>query len=139
VVNKTLLFSGLVLAGVAAALVVRNRLRSPYDRDVVDSSGDGEFGSRSASAPEQRWAPATTRDDVSADELSMASRVETSFPAIQEVWPSISLDELRPAEGDLDRLAGLIAEKVERPRDLVRNRLDAILARETPQPSYPAY
>ena len=68
----------------------------------------------------------------------MAARVETSWSRIHEVWPALTLDDIRPAEGDLDKLSGLIAEKVEQPRDEVRDRLEQILAEETPTPSFPA-
>lgn len=135
--NKTLLIGGLALGG-TAAFVAWNKLRSPYEEDAIDSSGAGDFGDRGADAPEQRWAPAKTRDDVSVEELSTASRVETSLPAMQQVWPSLTLDDVRPAEGDLDKLAGVIAEKVGQPRGEVRRRLDEIIAEETPRPSYPA-
>lgn len=138
--NKTLVIgglSGLALGG-TAAYVVWTKLREPYEDDAIDSSGPGEFGDRPADAPEQRWASAKTRTDVSVEELSTASRVETSFPAMREAWPSLTLDDVRPNEGDLDRLAAAIAKKVDAPRDNVRRQLDEIIARETPRPSYPA-
>ena len=69
----------------------------------------------------------------------MASRVETSWDAIQTVWPTLTLDEIREVEGSLDRLAELIAEKVGQPRDQVRQRLEDIIAQETPSSSYPAH
>jgi hypothetical protein len=59
--------------------------------------------------------------------------------AIREVWPALSEEEINGAEGDLERLAERIAEKTEHPRDEIRRRLDEILARETPRPSYPAH
>jgi hypothetical protein len=136
-VNKALLIGGLALGG-TAAFVAWNKLRAPYEEEEIDSSGAGDFGERGAEAPEQRWAPATTRTDVTVEELSTAARVETGFPAIHEVWPSLTLDELRPAEGDLEKLAELIAGKVEQPRAQVRGRLDEIIGAETPRPSYPA-
>jgi hypothetical protein len=68
----------------------------------------------------------------------MAARVETSWDRIHEVWPALTLDEIRPAEGDLDKLADLIAKKADQPRDEVRSRLEAIIEEETPRPSFPA-
>ncbi|MGH2586231.1 MAG: hypothetical protein ACRDJE_15060 [Dehalococcoidia bacterium] len=141
-----LLLGGLLVGGIATAILIRRRGRSDgwddygYDDDAIDAAGQGDtFGDRPADAPEQRWAPAQTEHGVTAEQLSMAARVETSWDAIHTTWPSLTLDEVRPAEGDLDRLAGLIAEKVEQPRDEVRSLLEAILAQETPDPSFPAH
>jgi hypothetical protein len=137
--NKKWLIGGLVLGGIATAIVLRRRGDSGYDDDLIDAGGQGDtFGERDASAPEQRWSIAETAKGVTPEELSMAARVETSWPAIQQVWPTLDLHEIRKAEGDLDRLAGLIAEKVEQPRDQVRERLEGIIAQETPNPSFPA-
>jgi hypothetical protein len=138
--KKKWLIGGLVLGGIAAAVVARRRGRGGYEDDEIDAAGQGDtFGERDGDAPEQRWAPAQTETGVTPEELSMAARVETSFPAIQTVWPTLTLDHIRPAEGDLDRLADMIAEKVSQPRDDVRRRLDGIIAQETPDPSYPAH
>lgn len=136
--NKWLI-GGLIAGGLASVILLRRRGGSGYEWDDIDAAGEGDtFGERDATAPEQRWAPAETKHDVTVEELSMAARVETSWDAIHTVWPSLTLEEIRPAEGDLDRLAGLIAEKVEQPRDEVRERLEGIIAQETPRPSYPA-
>jgi hypothetical protein len=133
------LWGGLVAGGVASVLILRRKGESGYEWDEIDAAGQGDtFGERDGDAPEQRWSPAQTEHKVSAEELSMAARVETSWDAIHAVWPSLSLDEIRKAEGDLDRLAGLIAEKVEQPRDEVRRRLEGIIEAETPRPSFPA-
>ena len=69
----------------------------------------------------------------------MEARIETSWEDIHTAWPSVTLEEARTADGDLDRLAGLIAEKVEQPRDQVRQKLDDIIAQDTPDPSFPAH
>lgn len=134
---KRWIFGGLVLSGIVAA-VLRKR-SSGYDRDEIDSAEPGTFGERSELAPEQKWAPAHTRHDVTPEELGTASRVETSFEDIQQAWPSLTLDEVRTAEGDLDRLAQLIADKVGQPKDEVRKRLDGILAEDAPEGVYPAH
>lgn len=136
--NKWLL-GGLIAGGLASIVLLRRKGGSHYDADDIDAAGQGDtFGDRVADAPEQRWAPAETQPNVTVEELSMAARVETSWEAIRTVWPTLTLDDIRPAEGDLDRLAGLIAGKMEQPQDEVRQRLEDILAQETPRPSYPA-
>ena len=137
---KKWLIAGLLIGGVAGVVVYRRRSSSGYEDDEIDAAGQGDtFGERGGSAPEQRWGPAETRRDVSAEELAMAARVEASFDTIHSVWPSLNLDDVSKAEGDLERLAGLIAEKVEQPRDQVRQRLEGILAQETPRSSYPPH
>lgn len=137
--KKSWLVGGLLLGGVATALAMRRKGKSGYDDDEIDAAGAGDaFGERIGNAPEQKWAVAETRTDVTPEELSMAARVETSFDAIRQVWPMLTLEEIRPVEGDLDRLAGLIAEKAEQPRDEVRRKLEGIIAQETPNPSFPA-
>jgi hypothetical protein len=137
--KKSVLIGSLIAGGIASVIVLRRRGGSSYDDDWIDSAGGGDtFGDRDVEAPEQRWAPVQTEKGVTAEELSMAARVETSWNRIHEVWPVLTLDDIRPAEGDLDKLSGLIAEKFEQPRDEVRDRLEAILAEETPTPSFPA-
>lgn len=137
--KKKWLLGGLVLGGVASVLAWRRRGTSGYDDDAIDAAGQGDaFGERIGNAPEQKWAVAETQRGASPEELSMAARVETSFDAIREVWPMLTLDDIRPAEGDLDRLAGLIADKVGQPREDVRGRLEGIIEAETPRPSFPA-
>jgi len=140
------LLGGLLVGGIATAILMRRRSRSDgwddygYDDDAIDAAGQGDtFGDGPADASEQRWAPAQTEQGVTTEELSMTARVEMRWEAIHTTWPSLTLDEVRQAEGDLDRLTGLIAEKVEQPRDEVRSLLEAILAQETPDPSYPAH
>ena len=135
--RKWLLIGG-VLGSIGAVVAMRRR-GSSYENDEIDSAGEGEFGERDASAPAQQGAPAETRTDTTPEKLAMAARIETSFDAIRQVWPLITLDEVRQADGDLDRLAGLIAEKAEQPREQVRQRLDGIIAQETPRTSYPAH
>ena len=136
--RRWVLFSGLLLGGVAGVVLIRRRAASGYDEDAIDAAGQGDtFGERGGTAPEQLWTPAETRTDVTADELAMEARIETSFDDIRNVWPSVTLDEVRRAEGDVERLAGLIAEKVEQPRDQVRRRLETIIAQDTPRPSFP--
>jgi hypothetical protein len=136
--KKKWLIGGLVLGGIAAAAIARRRGRGGYEDDEFDVAGQGDtFGERDGDAPEQRWAPARTESGVTPEEPSMASRVETSFPAIQNVWPTLTLDDIRPAEGDLDRLTDLIAGRVSQPRDEVRRRLDGIIGQETPSPGRP--
>lgn len=134
---KRLLIGG-VVAGAVTAWIMKRR-RSGYDEDEIDSADYGDFGSRGAPAPEQKWAPAETRHDVTPEALSTAARVETSMEAIRSAFPSVSEEDIKAVEGDLDRLAGLIAEKGGGPRAQVRERLDGILAEQTPNPSYPAH
>ncbi len=137
--RKAWLIGGLVLGGVGAVVAWRRLTSSGYNDDDIDFAGeDGAFGER-GTPPEEVLSPAHTRTDVTAEELSMAARVETSWEDIHTVWPSLTLDEIRKAEGDLDRLAGLIAEKVEQPRDEVKQRLEGIIAQDTPDPSFPAH
>jgi hypothetical protein len=136
--NKWLV-GGLIAGGLASIVLLRRKGGSHYDDDWIDAAGQGDtFGDRVANAPEQRWAPVETEENVTVEELSMAARVETSWDRIHEVWPVLTLEDIRPAEGDLDKLSGIIAEKVEQPREEVRSRLDEILAEETPRPSFPA-
>ena len=138
--KKKWLIGGLVLGGAATAFVLRKRGQSGYEEDEIDAGGQGDtFGERDGTAPEQRWSPAHTLHGVTAEELSMASRVEASWDDIHSAWPTLTLDEVRQAEGDLERLAGLIAEKVEQPRELVRQRLEGIIAQDTGRGSYPAH
>ncbi len=136
--NKWML-GGLIAGGLASVLLLRRKGRSHYDDDFIDSAGAGDtFGDRDADAPEQQRTPAHTEKHATVEELSMAARVETSWDRIHEVWPALTLDEIRPAEGDLDKLADLIAKKADQPRDEVRSRLEAIIEEETPRPSFPA-
>jgi uncharacterized protein YjbJ (UPF0337 family) len=138
--RKKWLIGGLIAGGLATVVVLMRRRDSGYEWDDIDAAGEGDtFGDRPADAPEQVWAPAETRTNVTPESLSMAARVETSWQDIQTVWPSLTLDDARPAEGDLDRLAARISEKVEQPKDEVRARLDEIIARDTPTPSFPAH
>lgn len=128
-------------AGVAAVVALARRMRSSgYAGDAIDAAGQGAtFGERDGAAPEQLWSPAETRTDVTVEELSTAARVEVSLDAIRTVWPAVDEDDIQRGEGDLDRLARTIAEKVEQPFEQVRRRLDDILARETPRGSYPPH
>ena len=138
--RKKWLVGGLLAGAVATVVAVRRRGASGYDEDEIDAAGQGDtFGERDGNAPEQRWSTAETEKGVTVEELSMASRVETSWDAIQTVWPTLTLDEVRKAEGNLDHLAELIAEKVGQPRDQVRQRLEGIIEQETPRSSYPAH
>lgn len=138
--RKVWLVGGLALVGIGAVVAWRRLTSSGYEEDEIDFAGEeGDFGERSGAPPEATASPAETRSDATAEELSMAARVETSIEDIRTVWPSVSLDDIRKAEGNLDSLAGLIAEKVEQPRDEVKKRLEAILAQDTPDPSYPAH
>jgi uncharacterized protein YjbJ (UPF0337 family) len=138
-VKKKWLFGGLVLGGVLGTIFARKKMSSGYDDDDIDEAGSGEFGYRAPDAPAQQAAPAETRTDVTVEELSMAARIGASAQAIREAWPSLSEDEINATEGDLDSLTGRIAERTEQSREEVRRRLDEILARETPRPSYPAH
>ena len=138
--RKKWLLGGALLGGVAAIVMLRRKGSSGYDDDEIDFADSSDaFGERTTPPAGEEASPAETRKDVTAEELSMAARLETSFDAIRTAWPVLTLDEVRQAEGDLDRLSGLIAEKVEQPRDEVRKRLEGILAQETPDPSYPAH
>jgi hypothetical protein len=135
---KKLLF-GTVVIGAIAAFIMRRRRSSGYDDDDIDSADYGDFGNRGAPAPEQQNSPAETRQDVTPEELSTASRVETSMAAIREAWPGVSEEDVKSAEGDLDRLSGVIAARTGDPVQQVRERLDGIIAEQTPDPSYPAH
>src|SRR3712207_5755359 len=130
--RKKWLVGGVLAGAVATVVALRRRGGSGYEEDEIDAAGQGTtFGDRDGDAPEQRWSIAETEKGVTAEELSMAARVETSWDAIHTVWPTLTLDEVRPAEGNLDRLAELIAKKVDQPRDEVRRRLDGIIEQET--------
>lgn len=131
------LLGGAAIGGVV--MVVRRR-GDGYEDDDIDAAGQGAtFGQRAGDAPEQKWAPAETRTDVTPEQLSMASRIGASADAIRSAWPAMTPDEIEGAEGDLDRLAGAIAQKSEQPVAEVRRRVEEIIARETPNPSYPAH
>lgn len=135
---KKLLIGGAILGGVAA-FVMRKRRGSGYDEDEIDSADYGEFGERGAPAPEQQMATAETRHDTTPDELSTAARVETSLDDIRAAFPGVSAEDVKAAEGDLDRLAGVIAQKTGGDRTQVRQRLQEIIDTDTPDPSYPAH
>lgn len=138
--RKWLLIVALAGAGAAVFMLVRRMMSSGYEADQIDAAGQGDtFGRRHGDAPEQRWAPAETRTDVSPEQLSAAARAAASAGAIHAAWPAVSEEEINAAEGDLDRLAQRIAEKAEQPAGEVRRRLDDILARETSPASYPAH
>jgi hypothetical protein len=133
---KKWIFGGLLIGGIVAA-VIRKRRSSGYDDDEIDSAAPGTFGEREQLSPEQKMSTATTEHGVTPEELSTAAKVENSFAGIQKQWPSITLEEIQPAEGDLDRVAGVIAARVGQPQDQVRKQLDGIIAEETPTPSFP--
>jgi hypothetical protein len=123
------LIGGLIAGGLASVMLLRRKGGSDYEWDDADVGGEVDtFGDRDATTPEQRWDPPKATQNVTVEEPSMAARVETSWDAIHAAWPSLTLDDVRPAEGDLDRLAGLIAEKVEQPREGVRERLEGIIS-----------
>ena len=132
---------GAVAVGVLAAVVIVLRRRSSgYERDEIDAGGQGAtFGERDGTAPEQRWAPAETRTDVTVEQLWMASRLAVSGQALREVYPTASQEEIEGVDGDLQRLARLIAERTGQPQEQVTQRLDGILAQETPRSGYPAH
>ena len=138
--SRWLLLAALAAAGIGAMMLLR-RMRTPaYEAEAIDAAGQGTtFGERSGTAPEQLWSPAETRTDVTAEQLSMEARLEFSLDAIRNVWPAIDREDVERAEGDIDRLARMIAEKVEQPVEQVRQRLDDILAQETSRPSYPPH
>ena len=132
---------GAVVLGVLAvvAFIIRRR-SSGYEGDEIDAGGQGAtFGQRDGTAPEQKWAPAETRTGVTVEQLSMASRMAVSGHAIREVYPTVSQEEIEGVEGDLQRLARMIAERTGQPQEQVTRRLDGILAQETPRSSYPAH
>ncbi len=135
---KKLLIGGAILGGIAA-FVMRKRRGSGYDEDEIDSADYGEFGDRGAPAPEQQMSVAQTRHDTTPDELSTAARVETSLEDIRAAFPGISDEDVKSAEGDLDKLAGVIAEKTGGDRAQVRQRLQEIIDTDTPRSSYPAH
>jgi hypothetical protein len=138
--RKLLLIGGLAVGLGVGAVLAKRMMSSGYEEDEIDTGlGGGEFGERGAPAPEQKAARAKTRTDISPEQLSVAARVGESADAIRRAWPALSNDEITGADGDLDRLAQIIAEKAEQPRDQVRRRIDEILAQETPRPSYPAH
>jgi len=133
-----LIFGGMLLSGIATA-VLRRRSSNSYNQDEIDSAGPGAFGDRDELAPEQRWAPATTRQDVTPEELSMAARVETALDEIKSAFPTVTAEEIRHNARSLDQLAHVIAEKSGQPQTQVRTRLDAIIATVVPDASYPGH
>lgn len=131
---------GLVLAGGIAAVVISRRSDDGYDDDEIDTGlAQGEFGERGAPAPEQKMSSAETRTDITPEKLSMAARIGESTEAIRKSFPAVSEEEINGADGDLDRLAELIAKKNDGKQDSIKRELSDILARETPRPSYPAH
>ncbi|HEY7294939.1 MAG TPA: hypothetical protein VH916_07840 [Dehalococcoidia bacterium] len=135
---KKVLIGGALLGGIAAFVMYRRR-GSGYDEDEIDSADYGDFGDRGAPAPEQQMSVAETRHDTTPEELSTAARVETSLEDIRAAFPGVSDEDVKSAEGDLDRLAGLIAEKTGGDQSQVRQRLQEIIDTDTPDPSYPAH
>ncbi len=133
---KKWIFGGLLIGGIVAA-VMRRRRSSGYEYDEIDSAEPGTFGERGALSPEQKMSTAKTEHGVTPEELSTAAKVENSFGGLQKKWPSLTLAEIQPAEGDLDKVAGIIAAKSGQPQDQVRKELDGIIAEETPTPSFP--
>lgn len=138
--KKTWLLGLAAVGAVGAVLVARRRSGSGYDDDEIDFAGDdAEFGHRTDAPKDVSSAPAETRTDITPERLSMAARIETAYDDIRHTWPSLSLDDVRTADGDVDRLAGMIAEQAEEPREQVRQRLDAIIEKAVPDPSYPGH
>jgi len=136
---KKLLIGGALLGGIAAFVLRKRRGGSGYDDDEIDSADYGDFGDRGAPAPEQQMSVAQTQHDTTPEELSTAARVETSLEDIRTAFPGVSDEDVKSAEGDLERLASLIAEKTGADRGQVRERLQAIIDTDTPDPSYPAH
>lgn len=138
--KKTWMLGLAAIGAVGAVLVARRRGSSGYDDDEIDFAGDdAEFGHRTDAPKDVSAAPAETRADITPERLSMAARIETAYDDIRRTWPSLSLEDVRTADGDVDRLAGMIAEQAEEPREQVRQKLDAIIAKAVPDPSYPGH
>ncbi len=139
--RKRILIGAAATGALAAGVVImRRRSSSGYDSDEIDAGGQGgTFGDRTATAPEQKWAPAETRTDVTAEQLAMASRMAASGEAIRAVYPTISQEDIENTDGDLQRLSRMIAEKTSQPQDQVTQRLDGIIAQEAPLGTYPAH
>jgi hypothetical protein len=133
---KKWLLSLAVVGGVA--LWVRRKLRPSYEEEWIDSADRGTFGDRGAPAPEQKESVAETRTDITPEQLSMAARIGQSAERITARWPAVSAEDVNGVDGDLDKLANLIAGRAEQPEDEVRKAIEEILAEETPRPSYPA-
>ncbi len=134
---KRWILGSMIIGGIVAAVMRRRRSSGGYEFDEIDSAEPGEFGSRSGLSPAQEMAPFHTRQGVSVEELSTAAKVENSLGGIQKKWPGVTLDDLRPVEGDLDAVAAVIAARVGQPQAAVRKELDGIIAEETPDPSFP--
>lgn len=132
------LLIGVAVGGGIAYFVKRKLGGSGYDEDDIDSADWGDFGDRGAPAPEQQMSPAETRTGVNATELSEAARIEASTPDILKEWPAVSQDDVKSAGGDREKLAATIAEKAGAAAADVKTKLDEIIARATPLPSYPA-
>lgn len=137
--RKWLMLLGVVAAGVAAVVFLRRR-SSGYEGDAIDSArGSGTFGERPPHSPEEQMAPIHTEQNVSAEQLSMASRIGDAEDAITSVWPSLTHDDISAANGDLDKLAQTISEKTGEPAAQAKKRLEDVLAQTTPPQSYPAH
>ncbi len=138
--RRVWLVGGLLAGAVAGAVAVRRLSRNSYDSDEIDTgTGGGAFGERGAPAPAQQMSSATTRTNVTPEQLSMAARVGEAAEGIRQTWPLMTVEEIMSAGGDLDRLAGMIAQKSEQPREQIRAKLDDVIVREEPRPSYPAH
>ncbi len=138
--RKAWLVGGLLAGAAAGAVAVRRLTRGGYHADEIDTGlGGGTFGERGAPAPAQQMTTAETRTGISPEQLSMAARVGEAAEGIRQTWPLMTIAEIMSADGDLDRLAGMIAQKTEQPREQIRGRLDEVIAREEPRPSFPAH
>lgn len=132
--KKRWIFGGLLLGGVVGMVIARRKLSAPTEQDISEpasAEAPADHPGR-VETPEQQPAPAELGNDTVSPEPPLAAPLIPSPEAIRAVWPSISDDEIQQAEGDLERLAQRIAEKVEQPRDEIRRRLEEILSRETP-------
>lgn len=148
--KKWILVGGLVVAGLGAVMLLRRRTDDDwddYDDDFMDAGPNGDSLSAAPqpvtppalptteapkpATPVASTTPAAPKEPAAptpAAPKATATTKEPSYEAIHAVWPAVTKEEVASAGSDRDRLAGLIAEKAEQPREQVRKRLDEILA-----------
>ncbi|HEY8489391.1 MAG TPA: hypothetical protein VIO14_00205 [Dehalococcoidia bacterium] len=102
----------------------------------------GPVGIDNAGAPvsfEQRWSPAEHRADVSVAELQAEGWAALIQTAIRDRYPFLSDADFRRTGGNLELLAGLIAERTDRALTEVHQELLTLASEAQPtEPSWPS-
>lgn len=115
----------------AAFLLARRVLARRRGPSGIDNAGEPE-------SFEQKWSPARYRANASVQELQAEGWAALTQTLIRERYPFLSDDDLRRTGGNLERLAGLIAERTERAMTEVHQELLALASAQPTDPSWPA-